>query len=112
MTTARRLLLLSSISCASLYVLGSQITTFDVDCCTLAHFTTFPVFWLFWFFPYWFVAASTASGSSIYSYSYSSSIVKNVLILFLNPMVSPHYYSDPTNFEPIRICVAPSSIAS
>src|SRR5690625_2466767 len=105
MTTARRLTMLSAISCASLYVLGSQSTSFDVDCCTLAKFTTFPVLWLFWLFAYWFVAASTASGSSIYSYSYSSSIVKNVLILFLNPMLSPHYYSDPTNFELIHICV-------
>src|SRR5690625_3966186 len=97
MTTARRLTMLSAISCASLYVLGSQSTTFDVDCCTLAKFTTFPVFWLFWFFPYWFVAASTASGSSIYSYSYSSSIVNNVLILFLIYILSPHYYSVPIN---------------
>src|SRR5699024_1854727 len=93
MTTARRLTMLSAISCASLYVLGSQSTTFDVDCCTLAKFTTFPVFWLFCLFAYWFVAASTASGSSIYSYSYSSSIVKNFLFLFYNLIFKPHAFT-------------------
>src|SRR5690625_7690418 len=98
MTTARRLTMLSAISCASLCVLGSQSTTFDVDCCTLAKFTTFPVLWLFFLFAYWFVAASLASGSSIYSYSYSSSFVSHAFILLLYHILSPPYYYDPLNF--------------
>src|SRR5699024_265346 len=89
--TARRLTILSAISWASSYVLGSYSTTFAVACCICVKLTTF--------LPFFFGLAScccssyegSAVVSSTYSYSYSSS-VKKVLILFFKLIFSPHLH--------------------
>src|SRR5699024_12139202 len=99
MTTARLFTILSAISWASLYVLGSHRTTFDVGCFILFKLTTFCCCSLEE------GSLGTFSGSSTYSYSYSSSTLKKELNLYLKIMFS-HHLVYPTKSAQMYMCLS------